>query len=286
MLETKELGFEIICDIYPLLEPEPYESNVLKHADHDQSDHGNREGNGGTSSPEGGSAEQRAMYAAAYSKSGFEPLENVPRRKDGTEPELTQIKRGISVPVPYGLPENSEAESGLTVDEFRALESYQMKGYSEINDSLRSKSEEEALKFDLGRKISVLDSLIARVPEVKSETPLYRVFAKKIVGDLEPGQILRDKGFLSTTHLDLTDSSHAKALADFKQTLSFGQEMVVGRIVPNGNYSGINVNSVVSNMFYKEEEEFILPRGSELRYLGSSKTPLGDTFINFERISK
>lgn len=39
-LATKELGFEIICDIYPLLEPEPYESNVLKHGEHDQSTHG------------------------------------------------------------------------------------------------------------------------------------------------------------------------------------------------------------------------------------------------------
>lgn len=40
MLETKELGFEIICDIYPLLEPKPYEGNFQKHGEHDQSDHG------------------------------------------------------------------------------------------------------------------------------------------------------------------------------------------------------------------------------------------------------
>jgi hypothetical protein len=40
-LETKELGFEIICDIYPLLKPAPYQGDVLKHQEHDQSTHGN-----------------------------------------------------------------------------------------------------------------------------------------------------------------------------------------------------------------------------------------------------
>ena len=39
-METKELGFEIICDIYPLLKPAPYQSDVLKHQQHDQKTHG------------------------------------------------------------------------------------------------------------------------------------------------------------------------------------------------------------------------------------------------------
>jgi hypothetical protein len=39
-LETKELGLDIICDIYPLLKPEPYEGDVQKHGTHDQKTHG------------------------------------------------------------------------------------------------------------------------------------------------------------------------------------------------------------------------------------------------------
>jgi hypothetical protein len=40
-LETKKLGFDIICEIYPLLEPQPPEGAVQKHQEHDQSSHGN-----------------------------------------------------------------------------------------------------------------------------------------------------------------------------------------------------------------------------------------------------
>jgi len=37
----EELGFETICKLFPLLEPEPYEGAVQKHQEHDQSSHGN-----------------------------------------------------------------------------------------------------------------------------------------------------------------------------------------------------------------------------------------------------
>jgi len=40
-LIIEELGFETICDLVPLLEPEPYEGAVQKHQEHDQSSHGN-----------------------------------------------------------------------------------------------------------------------------------------------------------------------------------------------------------------------------------------------------
>jgi hypothetical protein len=40
-LETEVVGFETICDLRTLLQPEPYEGDVLKHQQHDQSSHGN-----------------------------------------------------------------------------------------------------------------------------------------------------------------------------------------------------------------------------------------------------
>ena len=47
-METKELGLDIICEIYPLLKPQPPEGAVEKHAQHNQADHGNwaKGGNG------------------------------------------------------------------------------------------------------------------------------------------------------------------------------------------------------------------------------------------------
>jgi hypothetical protein len=40
-LITEEIGHEIICDLYPLLEPEPYLGDLQKHQQHDQQSHGN-----------------------------------------------------------------------------------------------------------------------------------------------------------------------------------------------------------------------------------------------------
>ena len=60
---------------------------------------------------------------------------------------------------------------------------------------------------------------------------------------------------------------------------------VIGRIVPNGHYSGLSVNHVQQDMFYKHEKEFLMPRGSEFRYLGLGKTPSGETVMDFERLS-
>lgn len=39
-METKELGFETICKLFPILQPAPYEGDVLKHQEHDQKTHG------------------------------------------------------------------------------------------------------------------------------------------------------------------------------------------------------------------------------------------------------
>jgi hypothetical protein len=47
-MEIKELGFETVCKIFPLLELEPYEGDVLKHLQglHDQRTHGSWSGGG------------------------------------------------------------------------------------------------------------------------------------------------------------------------------------------------------------------------------------------------
>jgi hypothetical protein len=39
-METEELGFETICKLFPILEPAPYEGDVLKHQEHNQQTHG------------------------------------------------------------------------------------------------------------------------------------------------------------------------------------------------------------------------------------------------------
>jgi hypothetical protein len=72
-LEIKELGFETICKLYPLLEPQPYEGDVLKHETHDQSTHGSWAGN--KNSTEGafssGLTEKEVVAMAEYIQDGY-----------------------------------------------------------------------------------------------------------------------------------------------------------------------------------------------------------------------
>lgn len=254
---------------------------------------GIKKGDAPENSPEAGSEEQAAMYDSAYAEKGFKPSENPPNRKDGTTPVLYSTSTGEYVETEYGLPENSESDSGITVDEYRALSSYQGSGHLDINSYLRKDrniSEDEISgttksKDQLDIKIGILDSLILKMPEVKSETPLYRIFDSTEVSNLSVGQVYVDKAFTSASFVDITDPKNSKILEELKFTPnSRDTEIVIGRILPNGNYSGVSVNSIITpNQFYGNEKEFLMPRNTVLRYLGSSKTSDGKTVMDFER---
>ena len=269
------------------------EEDVTKHQEHDQKTHGSWAD--GVASPEAGSADQEAMYKYIYEEKGFVPLENPPL-KEGEKPEKYQsdydlvrhwedinnerISDGLE-PIDFYAIEQSPV---MTKWEFKALRSYLGSGAVEhINPWLRSTRAiypEEKNVTTL--KIASLDSLISKVPEVRSETPLFRMFNKNVVEKMEIGQVFKDRGFLSTSFADVTDPKNIK----LRNEMNFMQPTgVIGRIVPNGHYSGLSVNHVQQDMFYKHEKEFLMPRGSEFRYLGLGKTPSGETVMDFERLS-
>jgi len=268
-------------------------ATVVKHGSHDQKTHGSWAD--GVASPEAGSADQEAMYKYIYEEKGFVPLENPPL-KEGEKPEKYQsdydlvrdwedinnerISDGLE-PIDFYAIEQSPV---MTKWEFKALRSYLGSGAVEhINPWLRSTRAiypEEKNVTTL--KIASLDSLISKVPEVRSETPLFRMFNKNVVEKMEIGQVFKDRGFLSTSFADVTDPKNIK----LRNEMNFMQPTgVIGRIVPNGHYSGLSVNHVQQDMFYKHEKEFLMPRGSEFRYLGLGKTPSGETVMDFERLS-
>ena len=129
-----------------------------------------------------------------------------------------------------------------------------------------------------------MDSLIARSPIVQSETPIYRVFNAYNITHLKPGETYVDKGFMSTTLADLSvkqGKSTRTHLGNLDPTMD-----VVARIKPNGHYSGLSVNHADKDLAaFPKEREFILPRGTQLKYLGFDTAPSGETIMNFERMS-
>ncbi len=266
---------------------------VQKHGEHDQKTHGNW--SDGVASPEAGSDEQDAMYASAYLKAGFERIENFPL-KEGEEPEQYRddyhLKRywqdinderasqGLE-PIDFYAIEQSPL---MTKWEFKSIQNYQGKGATQhINPWLRSgRPLHPETKNLITLRIASLDSLIAKVPQVKSETPLFRIFSKDVAAGMEVGQVFKDKGFFSTSFADVTDPKNEKLRGEMNFLQPNG---IIGRIIPNGHYSGLSVNHIQKDILYKHEKEFLLPRGSEFRYIGLGKTPSGEVVMDFERVS-
>ena len=176
----------------------------------------------------------------------------------------------------------------LSGDETSTLNKYLGNGYKDMNSALRGSGNGsggdtvtlESTKLD----IETLDGLIERAPIVQSEAPIYRVFNAYNVTHLKPGETYIDKGFMSTTLADIASKKGASVrshLGDIDNTMD-----VVARIKPNGHYSGLSVNHADKDLAaFPKEQEFILPRGTQLKYLGFETAPSGETIMNFERMN-
>jgi len=119
---------------------------------------------------------------------------------------------------------------------------------------------------------------------------LYRIVDNFVLGELTPGDTLRDKGFLSTTRIDLTKDTDARdALGEIYDTPD-----TVAVILPSPTKSGkgiavdlyrtsVNDTSSVSD----REKEVLLPRNTDLLFLGY-KRGIGseDKVAVFQRVDK
>ena len=127
--------------------------------------------------------------------------------------------------------------------------------------------------------VDALDSLIDKSPSLFGDKTLYRVFSDRVLEGLEEGDIMTDKGFLSTTRIDVTQEGQSSArtwMGGIKETPD-----TVGVILPNATGSGkgfavdiyrtsVDDTSTVSDT----EKEILLPRDTPLKFLGY-KTDVG-----------
>ena len=152
------------------------------------------------------------------------------------------------------------------------LEYYTGTGFEEVNNYLRDNSTD--VDSDLDNSIELLDNTIDNVPPIFKDKNLYRVSSRDLFNNLEEGDIFFDKGFMSTTLINLTKSPDARA--HFSLIDGNVSDDIVMQIRPSKTSSGkgvhvngyflLNARTYLSDK--PEESEVLLPRKTKLKFLG------------------
>jgi hypothetical protein len=238
-------------------------SAVKKHGEHDQSTHGN--------------------WALSENYPDLLTL--------GTFDEESEYDPALMVySERYGVDKDGKIV-GVETFEHDAIDFYSQEGYKNINSYLRNpRSFQDVynMKF-LQQHVDGLDSLIDKAPDMFGDKTLFRVVDDFVLAKLTPGDTLSNKGFLSTTRIDITRDTATREALDLYESPD-----TVAVILPSPNKSGkgiavdlyrtsVNDTSSVSD----REKEVLLPRNTDLLFLGY-KRGIGseDKVAVFQRVDK
>ena len=259
-LLDKDFEYTIVePPIDPMFIPAPYEGDVLKHQEHDQSTHGN--------------------WALSENYPDLLTL--------GTFDEEFEYDPALMIySERYGVDRDGKIV-GVETFEHEGIDYYSQEGYKRINPYLRNPSGED--KF-MQERIDGLDSLIENAPDMFGDKTLFRVVDNFVLAEMTIGDSFIDKGFTSTTRIDITRNTDARdALGEIYDTPD-----TVAVILPSPTKSGkgiavdiyrtsVNDTSSVSD----REKEVLLPRNTVLKFLGY-RTGVGseDKVAVFQRVDK
>ena len=239
---------------------------VVKHGEHDQSSHGN--------------------WALA-SSTGMNDLLTL-----GTFDEESEYDSALMVySERYGVDREGNVV-GATAQEHRAIDNYSQEGYKRINSYLRNPRgyQDEGVIEIIKADVEGLDTLIDKSPDMFGDKTLYRVVDNYVLNELSEGDIMIDKGFLSTSRIDLTQDKDARDwIGEIYETPD-----TVAVILPSPTKSGkgiavdiyrTSVNDTSSSS--DREKEVLLPRNTPLQFIGY-KTDVGSEakVAVFQRMDK
>jgi hypothetical protein len=170
------------------------------------------------------------------------------------------------------------------------VENYATAGYQGINATARGSQKSDPY---MDNKISVLDKTIEESPDIFGGTNLYRVTSDRSIEKLQPGDIFIDKGFMSTTRVNLTKNARLRNdLGDLKNTVDTATVILPS---PSRTGKGLAVDALLkargydgSGEFWGKESEVLLPRNTALMFLGMSTTTdtEGKPIAIFQRMDK
>lgn len=222
---------------------------VKKHGTHDQKTHAGGRGGGAT---------------ATWSRENNFSINNDARKiADAYEDAYSPTTR------------NSEGKAN---DEYNAVDFYVGEGYEEMNRYSRGLETFDGPTTERIEELNThVDNAISNSPDVVGDKNLYRVYSDRVLDGLQPGDKVVDKGFLSTTRIDLTgDNLISRNTRQGLGTIRDSAD-TVAVILPNANKNGkglivdaflpANGNNDMG-MVWQKEFEVILPRNTELTFLG------------------
>jgi hypothetical protein len=132
-------------------------------------------------------------------------------------------------------------------------------------------------------RVADLDKLIEESPDMFGDKNLYRVFANDVLQDLNEGDVLTDKAYLSTTRVDITDSKNIDTLQNLQMISESNDRTAIILPSPSGKGKGLAVDymkNAVSDLFTNtstanSEKEVILPRNTSIKYMGLKEVGKG-----------
>lgn len=163
--------------------------------------------------------------------------------------------------------------NGLTPAEKWAIREYVDGKYSAVNQLLRSgKFNPDAFQSSaVTNVVKQLDGMIAKSPGLPEPTMLYRgfssadMFQAAMSGAVKPGSVITENQFLSTSH------KYGTAAQSF---LGHATYPVFYRIrAPQGARGAYTTWSALNP--HMHESEYVLPRGSQFRVVGTQITKVG-----------
>ena len=233
-----------------------------------------------------------------YSKSGYKSI-NSQLRGQNQRTELDPAEAASIIENDESLYHRAIDEWGMHSDSGKstgdmtesdlndAIYQYATNHGKEMLDRINTNNTPAAQKT--AKEISSLDSLIGGAPIAFGDKPLYRVFDNKVLEGLKPGDVVTDKGFLSTTRTNVIHESNSSArtwLSGIDKTPD-----TAGIILPNKskNGKGLAVDAFRtavgdSNPISADEKEVLLPRSTPLKFMGYTNFGLEDRAPVFQRM--
>jgi hypothetical protein len=219
---------------------------VQKHQDHDQKTHGN--------------------WATGGGDTAINKFENAANQAYGTGEEAFTI---------YYTGDNSVA----------ALGEYLARGHT-VNDNIRSSGD-----LDLGdgktyadsSVVKGLDNAIEMAPRMPNQK-VWRTASAEAIENLKVNGVYIDKGFTSTTAVDITHPDNGMLLLTLS-TVSSGRKALM-EIDTGSVGKGLYIPKMFPGQPIAEKErEFLLPRETKMRYLGSdfNISPSGKTIVEIHK---
>jgi hypothetical protein len=164
-----------------------------------------------------------------------------------------------------------DLRDNLNEDEIAAIDMYVVQGHN-MNGMIREGITDANFtdEITLEDTITNLDSAIAAAPPMP-DMAVWRVANVASVEGLKVGQVVRDRGYSSTTIADLTAPENGIMLLTLNG-ISGGRKTLLE--INTGDGRGIFIPSVAGGATAAFEQEFLLPRDSFMEYLGIREVPL------------